>query len=359
MNTVRVAGRTLSRRAVLAGALGALGTVAAGGVATPLAWAAGQRKYPLPSTERFRLLIAGDGGTDGPEHFAVTRAALTEHHRDRFELAVHLGDNIYEYGANSADDPQFETKFEKPNAGLDFPWLMVQGNHDNSGLIPGSSGWLHRGQYEVEYHDRSPRWVMPARYYSVRIPAERPVIEFFVIDTNPVTSYVPQLLPYWTYNGEYMQRQRRWLRSGLAHSSARVRVVCSHHPYLNNGVHGSAGRYDGALIGNYASGRHLKTLYEQDVIGVADLILSGHDHDQQILRPVRGTRQIVSGAASKSVHGQSREDNPHDFQDFDNYGFMTANVGPDGLDLAVHVVDVESGTSEVVHRQHLGARGRD
>ncbi|GAA5151197.1 hypothetical protein GCM10023321_17810 [Pseudonocardia eucalypti] len=344
---------------MLAGALGALGVVATGGLVVPLAGAEGTRKYGFPADERFRVLVTGDAGTDGAEHFAVTGAALAEHRRRPFGMALGLGDNIYEYGPFSSDDPQFESKFEKPNDGLDFPWLMAQGNHDNSGLLPGTGDWEARGQYEVEYHERSRRWFMPARYYSVRVPEDRPVAEFFVIDTNPVTSYVPQLLPYWTFNGEYMHRQRRWLRAGLASSPARYRFVCSHHPYVNNGPHGNAGSYDGITIGNYASGRHLKTWYEQDVLGTAHAILSGHDHSQQVLEPVRGTVQVVSGAASKTVNGSSRVTNPYDFQDFTGYGFMAMDVSPEGVDLAVHRVDTETERSEVVHRQRLATHARD
>ncbi|CAM5585235.1 Calcineurin OS=Streptomyces rimosus subsp. rimosus (strain ATCC / DSM 40260 / JCM 4667/ NRRL 2234) OX=1265868 GN=SRIM_035225 PE=4 SV=1 [Streptomyces rimosus subsp. rimosus] len=93
-----------------------------------------------------------------------------------------------------------------------------------------------------------------------------------------------------------MREQRRWLDTALRASRARWKVVLGHHPYLNNGKHGSAGSYDGFVIGHYTSGVHLKELYEEVVCGRADVIMSGHDHTLQILEPTdrtRGTRQLV------------------------------------------------------------------
>lgn len=78
---------------------------------------------------------------------------------------------------------------------------MALGNHDNSAIIPGDGSWLERGNNEVAYHSRSPRWWMPSRYYSVPLPADDPVAEFLVIDTNPLCAYIPPLLGYWSVNG--------------------------------------------------------------------------------------------------------------------------------------------------------------
>jgi hypothetical protein len=353
--TERAKGFTVRRRTLLAGSVGALGLAGAGllpGVAS-----ASSGRYAFPEDREFAVLLTGDAGTGKDAQYAVADAARRIHREHPFGLALGLGDNIYEDGPEGPTDPEFQTKFERPNHDLDMPWLMVQGNHDHSGLIPGDGAWITRGDFEVKYHSRSRRWYMPRRYYSVRVPEHRPVVEFFVIDTNPVASYVPQLMPYWMPHGQYMREQRNWLRNGLANSPAKFRFVCSHHPYISNGAHGNAGRYDGVPGGNPLtdsfSGRFVKQLFEQDVLGKADAILSGHDHTLQVLEPVRGTTQVISGAAAKSVGGKSRESNPACHVDLTGFGFMRLYVTPDRVKLTVHRVDVGSTQSEVTYEQVL------
>ena len=57
-------------------------------------------------------------------------------------FAVLLGDNIYEYGPDGPTDPQFEQKFEAPYKDFDIPFFLVQGNPDNSWVLPGvCGGW--------------------------------------------------------------------------------------------------------------------------------------------------------------------------------------------------------------------------
>ena len=48
-----------------------------------------------------------------------------------FGFVVLLGDNFYEDGVASVDDPQWQTKFEDPYANIDLPFYAVLGNHDH------------------------------------------------------------------------------------------------------------------------------------------------------------------------------------------------------------------------------------
>ncbi|MFI1918275.1 metallophosphoesterase [Nocardia sp. NPDC020380] len=332
----------ISRRGVLAGA-----AVLAGGLLLPgIARADG--KFPMPTTADIRVLITGDAGTGEAGQRVVAAAAKQICRAEGVGLAVGLGDNIYEFGADSDDDDEFSTKFEQPNAGIDVPWLMVLGNHDCSGIFPGSGGNPSKGDHQVAYHQRSARWYMPSRYYQVALPAAgNPLVEFFALDTVPVSSTVMQTDPRYAWNGPYMRDQRQWLDRSLAASGATWKIVLTHHPYRNNGVHGNAGAYEGVTIGDYMSGIHLKELFEEVVCGRADYILSGHDHTLQILDTAgtaRGTQQIVCGAAAKHDDGGSNITNQSFWQDFSSLGFMIAKIRRDAVTLDAYTVDTATGT---------------
>ncbi|NGN63365.1 calcineurin [Streptomyces sp. A7024] len=352
------AGRLLNRRTVLGGAAAGAAVLAGLSQAGAPARAAADtpvQKFPLPDPrDEHAVLVTGDAGTGGEEQYAVAAAAKAVCRAEGVSAAVGLGDNLYENGPESAHDDEFTTKFEKPNEGIDVPWLMVLGNHDCSGLIPGTGGDPSRGDREVAYATTSRRWYMPARYYTAVLPGAdgEPLVEFFALDTNPVASTVAQLDPYYRWDGPYMREQRRWLDGALSASRATWKVVIGHHPYINNGHHGSAGSFDGFVVGDYSSGIHLKELYEEVVCGRADLIVSGHDHTLQILEPdarSRGTRQVVCGAAGKSGDGEAHGDHPARWQDFAHHGFMVLKASAKRLSIDAYTVDVASSAARHAH----------
>ncbi|MFC8128894.1 metallophosphoesterase [Streptomyces sp. NPDC057302] len=362
-------GRTLHRRTLLGGAAAGAALAALPFGARQASAAQAAAKFPFPHVPNqkgeFAVLVTGDAGTGGEEQLAVTEAARRVCRDEGIALAVGLGDNIYENGPESDHDSEFRTKFETPNTGIDVPWLMVLGNHDCSGLIPGSGGDPSRGDREVSYASSSPRWYMPSRYYNVTLPSAEdpgstgdPVVEFFALDTNPVASTVAQTSPHYRWDGPYMRAQRQWLDAALAASRARWKVVLGHHPYLNNGKHGSAGSYDGFVIGHYTSGIHLKELYEQVVCGRADLILSGHDHTLQVLEPTprtAGTRQIVCGAAAKSGDGRAHFGHPAAWQNFSDVGFMVLKVSGRAMTVDTYTVDVPTRIARLAHTSTTSA----
>ncbi|MEI5134666.1 metallophosphoesterase [Streptomyces libani] len=364
--SMRTTGRVpqwVNRRTLLGGAMaGAALTVLPSPAQSPASAAprlGGPGAFPFPEHPNgkgeFAVLVTGDAGTGDEAQYAVAAAARDLCRAEGIGLAVGLGDNIYENGPESDDDSEFQDKFEKPNSGIDVPWLMVLGNHDCSGLIPGSGGDPSRGDREVAYAATSRRWYMPSRYYSVPLPAADPLVEFFAIDTIPWSSYVAQLDPHYRWDGPYMREQRSWLDGALRASRARWKVVIGHHPYLNNGKHGSAGSYDGFEIGNYTSGVHLKDMYENVVCGRADLILSGHDHTLQVLEPTArtgGTRQVVCGASAKTEDGKAHFGHPAAWQNFSDNGFMVLKVSGARLTIDAYTVDVATRKATLAHRTH-------
>ncbi|WP_332838654.1 metallophosphoesterase [Nocardia bovistercoris] len=351
----------IGRRELLAGtaAMAAGATLVGLSPAQAVPVAAGVAKYPMPTGRAVRVLVTGDAGTGTRTQWAVADAAREYHGRSPFSLALGLGDNIYETGPNSATDIQFTDKFENPNTGLDLPWAMVLGNHDTSSVFPGDGGWLLRGNHEVEYHANSARWWMPSRYYSVRVPEQNPVVEFFVLDLNPLAAFIPPVLsPYWSVDGEYMNAQRAWFDAAVAESQATWKIACTHHPYLSNGSHGDAGNYEGLPI-EPINGVHVQRFFTEHVVGRCHLILSGHDHSLQVLEPTpesKGTRQLISGAAAKTTGAEPRRGgggHPALFENYNQLGFMVLDLDRSGIQLRVVTADLATGAGTVAFQRAI------
>jgi len=245
-------------------------------------------KKKLISTGEVRFIALGDGGegNDSQHENAVAVAEICE--ELGCDFALYLGDNIYDVGVDSVDDEQFETKFEIPYAGLDFPFWVVMGNHDYGGSGLGTE--FHKVQYEIDYSDHSEKWTMPAAYYSFVDQHA----QFFGLDTNAIM---------WD---EGTAEQQAWLQGEVDASESFWRIGYGHHPYISNGRHGNAGTYEGIEGVPILSGDTVKDFMDDGVCGQMQLYLAGHDHTLQWLEPQCGTEFIVSGAAAKTTDLEGR-----------------------------------------------------
>lgn len=123
------------------------------------------RSGPLTATlaagEKLRLFVIGDSGSGDANQMAVAQAMDRRCRETGLDGIIHVGDVIYEAGAASVDDPQWQAKVEKPY-GLpclkDKPIYAVHGNHDIV-LNPNA---------QIEYGRKNPRWVNPYRFYERR-----------------------------------------------------------------------------------------------------------------------------------------------------------------------------------------------
>lgn len=236
---------------------------------------------PPPPDPETRFLAIGDTGKGTEGQQAVADAMAAKCKVDRCDFAVMLGDNLYESGASSPDDPQFKTKFEDVYAALPIDFYVVLGNHDYGGN--GSGTELGKGKNEVDYTSRSRKWKMPAAHYHFT----KADIEFFALDTN---------LQMFGVDGAQKTDVDGW----IAASKANWKIALGHHPYKSNGPHGNAGSYDGLSGIPIVSGSGVKSFLEGHVCGKVDLYLSGHDHSMQWLNETcMGTPLAVSGAAAE------------------------------------------------------------
>ncbi len=278
---------------------------------------------PDSSSTSFRFLAVGDAGTGGYGQQQVAESMGKKAARDPVSFVVLLGDNFYESGVSSVTDKQWMTKFDSVYTApsLQIPFYAVLGNHDHKG----------NPEAQVDYTKHSPRWRMPSRYYTfVQNVDDSTDIQFFCIDTHPLAYLSPSDIAKGRDSATY-RPQLRWLEQELSSSSARWKIVLGHHTLYSNGYHGD----------NPVLAALLEPLFEKSSV---DIYLCGHDHDLQLLKPVKGVNYVVSGGGGKHRSVEWR----------DNTIYAATNLGFTSFWISHSEVTVEflnkDGRVDYVHR---------
>lgn len=301
--------------------------------------------YP-PANTKVSFIAIGDTGTGKDGQYKVAAAMKEICEQRGCDFAIGMGDNIYEDGVDGVNDIQFEMKFEEPYKDIHFPFYMSLGNHDNTWIFGGDGADNDRGELQVDYHYRTDRmsnkWQMPSRYYQFNAPTSggTPLVTFFSMDTNPTASAGD---PSNEYNkDDYSEKQGKWLKDGFKASKAPWKIAYGHHPYISNGTHGNAGRYDG-LVGQ---GKYYRDMVEENVCGNADVVFTGHDHDLQWLKETDscpGTFHILTGAGAKTRGFGDDDRNAVYWQQDNILGFFYVEIQGDEFRGTAYTVNATSG----------------
>lgn len=232
------------------------------------------------------FVMIGDWGrgTDAQHRVAAEMGRAAAATNARFVLA--LGDNFYEQGVESVDDPLWKSMFEDvyTHPALQVPWHVVLGNHDYYG----------NPQAQVDYTAHSPRWRMPQRYFKVAdTNLDRADIDMFVIDTAPfIESYRkdPSSRKGRNTSTQDVDAQLAWLDTQLGTARRTWKLVVGHHTIHSGGSqHGDTpeliARLKPVLL------RHGVQAY-----------IAGHDHDMQhIVRDGLNIFQCGAGMEARPV----------------------------------------------------------
>jgi acid phosphatase len=235
-------------------------------------------------TGGLNFLIFGDWGRNGEQDqrdVATQMAIAAQAVNPKFIVSV--GDNFYEDGVASVDDPQWQTSFEKVYAApaLQVPWQVILGNHDYHGNCDA----------QLAYAKTHPRWNIPARYFVQTQPVDAATtVDFFYLDTTPmVRSYYSPWFSEKTRAQVITQdvpKQLAWFKAALSVSSAQWKIVIGHHPIYSGGGHGDTVELIETI---------LPLLREHKV----QAYFNGHDHDLQHLQ-AGALNFFCSGAGSQS-----------------------------------------------------------
>ncbi len=275
----------LSRRQLIAAGAGAAGAVATGLVLDQYLWPLLDKEDLIPGSppdvvlrpgawtdtpDSFRFAVIGDNGSGGRQAMAVAEEMALTYQKLPFGFVSLLGDISY-YGSFRR---RFNDVFKEPmgpliDAGVDFE--LAIGNHDTA---------LNHTDASIEAIEEELRLLgTPGRYYKVSHgPAD-----FFYLDSS-----VPGLF------GPGSSDQRAWLDDELASSTNQWKIVALHHPLYSSGRHGPT-------IG---AREQLEPILVRRKV---DLVLAGHDHDYERIRPQGGVHYVVSGGGCKTTPvGRSR-----------------------------------------------------
>lgn len=277
---------------------------------------------PMSEGDAVRFIVWGDTGTGDDAQRKVARSALRVCEARGCDFVLQTGDNVYDSGVESPDDPQFDEKFEEPYADFDIPFYLVLGNHDAGKEAGGGEVGEKKGDHQIAYSKRddraSDKWNMPARWYDV----EKPGVLIAALDTNDAMR-APTLRGY---------EQASWLERTLDESDATWKFAFAHHPLYSNGRHGDAGGGDGT------STALLRDFLMRGVCGKVDVYFSGHDHDLQWLKAKKEcgrTEFIVSGAGANTR--PLRDDhNAAWFAKGDTLGFFWIEIQEDEMRATVY-----------------------
>jgi len=221
------------------------------------------------SDEEIVILVLGDTGKKGLGQLAVAEHSARTCERVGCDLAVMLGDNLYETGAETVLSRKFVRLYERPFAshGSLETWV-VMGNHD----------WLRSAQAEINYTDRSERWRMPDLHY--RVPGLPEWLTLYGWDS--------ELLRRWTSSAGstvMLQEMEEVLCEGDG-----WKVAFGHHPLRSSGLHGL---HPTELIPLQDT---VEPIFERCGVQVA---LAGHDHHlEHITGPT--FEQFIAGSGSKT-----------------------------------------------------------
>jgi len=230
-----------------------------------------------------KFAVLGDFGTGKPPEYELAAQMAKFLAAFKLEIVVLVGDNLY--GSERPQD--FKLKFEDPykpllDAGVKF--YAALGNHDA------------RAQRYYEPFNMAGKL-----YYSFKAPKEK--VRFFMLDSSyPVPEQID------------------WVEKELKGSSDDWKIAVFHHPlYSSGGRHGSDLRLRETL----------EPLFIKYNVSV---VLTGHDHFYERIKPQHGIVHFVVGSGGQLADGDIDKASNLTAKGFDtDQTFMAVEISGDKM----------------------------
>jgi hypothetical protein len=238
----------------------AKGTKVAASASAPL-------KLSLPLKEgSVRFAVMGDTGSGTDQQRQVADTMVRYRGVFPFDFVLMMGDNLY--GSESAKD--FQTKFSDVYKQLldnNVKFYATLGNHD----LP----------IQVNY-------------------------QYFNMNGKEYYRFKKGNIAFYSLNSNYMdKKQVQWLQDELAKDTSDWKIAFFHHPpYSSASKHGSD--------------KQLREVLEPIFVKYGmNVVLTGHDHVYERIKPQKGIYYFVSGAGGKLRSGDVNERSPLTEKSFD------------------------------------------
>ena len=238
---------------------------------------------PLPNRDgSFKFGVLGDFGTGERVQYQLAEQMAALHKKFKYDFVMLVGDNLY--GSERPQD--FQRKFELPykpllDAGVKF--YASLGNHD-----------AREQRYYKPFN-------MEGQLYYTFNP--KPDIRFFALES---TYPVPE--------------QIQWLEKELKASTSDWKIAFFHHPLYSSGDrHGSDIRLRDVL----------EPLFLKYNVSV---VLTGHDHFYERVKPQKGITYFVVGSGGQLRAGNIDRQSGLTATGFDtDLAFMAAEIAGDQM----------------------------
>ena len=243
-------------------------------------------KLTLPLRDgSVRFAVIGDTGTGTEKQKQLAGVMLKYRAVFPYKFILMLGDNMY--GAEKAED--FKVKFEdiyKPLLDDKVKFYATLGNHDESNQ----------------------------RFY-----------ELFNMNGEEYYNFKEGNVSFYSLNSNYMdKKQIKWFEEKLAQDASTWKIAYFHHPpYSSGGKHGSSTK--------------LREVVEPIFLkyGV-DVVLAGHEHFYERIKPQKGIHYFISGAGGKLREGDVKKGSPLTEKAYDkDMSFMLFEAVKDQLHFQV------------------------
>ncbi len=238
----------------------------------------------FPNTkDSLKFAVLGDFGTGSRAQYALAERMAEVHTTFPFELVTLVGDNLY--GSERPQD--FKRKFEDPYKPLLDKGVMFYaalGNHDAR----------EQRFYKLFNMDGK-------LYYTFKAPKQS--VRFFALEST------------------YLEPQQvKWLDEALGAANEHWKIVYFHHPlYSSGGRHGSDAQLRDVL----------EPLFVKHGVSV---VLTGHDHIYERVKPQQGITYFVTGSGGKLRDGDFRPNMPFSAKVVANtLVFLAAEIADDTL----------------------------
>jgi predicted MPP superfamily phosphohydrolase len=237
----------------------------------------------LPNKDgSLKFSVLGDFGTGERPQYQLAEQMAALHERFKYDMVVLVGDNLY--GSERPQD--FQKKFEIPykpllDAGVKFYGSL--GNHDAR---------------EQRYYKL---FNMEGKLYYSFSP--KPSIRFFAFEST-----YPE------------PEQIRWLEKDLAASNDEWKIVFFHHPLYSSGD-------------RHGSDLKLREVLEPLLVKYnVSVVLSGHDHFYERIKPQKGITYFVVGSGGQLRVGNIDRGSGITAKGFDtDQAFMAAEIAGDQM----------------------------